>query len=438
MKPKNYPREQKEKAILVGVISTRPNAPQHYSEPLEELARLAETAGVEIVGKVVQNRRDIHQATYVGKGKVQEIKLAIEELQANVVIVDDDLSPSQGKKLTELTECKVIDRTELILDIFAKGARTYEAKLQVELAQLQYAMPRLTRLWEHLDRYSGGIGTKGPGEKQLETDKRLIRDQIYQVAAQLDNIQKNKTREVMIRKEKFLTVAIVGYTNAGKSTLMNALTDAGVLVENRLFSTLDTRTRVWQLAQGRKVMLSDTVGFIEKLPHHLVASFKATLEEASQADLLLHVVDVANPDAQQQIAVVQEILESIRLHEKPQLIVFNKIDAVTDQSDVANLYRLHPRHVKISAKLGRFLDQLGATVLDALEATLIDRKLVVPISSGRLIAWLEEHARILEKSCTEREIVYLARLAPAHAAWIEQELVQEEQTAPQQPRADRE
>jgi GTP-binding protein HflX len=412
-----------DKAILMGVIL--PKSPCSYLGPLAELQKLAETAGMQVVAHVTQQRQLPHSVTYIGKGKLEEVKQMADELGANVIISDDDLSPSQAKKLNKIFGRRVIDRTELILEIFAAHARTHEAKMQVELAQLQYALPRLTRLWVHLDRYTGKIGARGPGEMQLESDKRILKHRIYQLTDALKTLQNHKEREVYARREKFLTVAIVGYTNAGKSTLMNSLTDASVLVEDKLFSTLDTRTRMWQLP-GRTVLLSDTVGFIEKLPHHLVASFKATLEEALQADLLLHVVDASHPDAKQQIEVVHNVLESIHLHEKPLLLVLNKVDAVSDYAELSYLANLYPRHVAISAKLGQHFDELAQKTMESLEADMLDVRVSLPVTNGKLISWLEDHCRMVEKSCVGEEMHYLVRLSkPRHAWLLEQEGVKE-------------
>lgn len=418
MKENNYLNTNEigaEKAILIGVILKQ--GPRSYLEPLAELQKLAETDGIQVLGQVTQQRPNPHATTYIGKGKLEELKQMAGELNANLIVADDDLSPSQAKNLSKITGRRVIDRTELILDIFAGHARTHEAKMQVELAQLQYSLPRLTRMWVHLDRYTGKIGSRGPGEMQIESDKRIIKQRIYQLTDDLKTIQRHKQREVYARREKFLTVALVGYTNAGKSTLMNTLTNAGVLVEDKLFSTLDTRTRVWQLP-GRTVLLSDTVGFIEKLPHHLVASFKATLEEASQADLLLHVVDASHPDAKRQIEVVNNVLESINLHEKPMLLVLNKVDAVTDFAELSFLSNLYPRHAVISAKLGDHIDELAKKTLEMLEADMLDLRVVLPVTDGRLISWLEDHGRIFEKSCENEEMHYLVRLSKSRAAWL--------------------
>ena len=276
---------------------------------------------------MTQKRQDPDVATYIGSGKVEELKELAEANEADLVVFDNDLAPSQTRNLEKALGVKVIDRTEVILDIFATRASTHEAHLQVELAQLDYALPRLKRMWTHLSRYKGGIGVRGPGEKQLEEDRRLVVHRIQDLKAKLAKVQARKEREVAGRGE-VATVSLVGYTNAGKSTLMNALTSAGVLVADKLFATLDTRTRRWQFRGGGHVLLSDTVGFIRNLPHSLVASFKATLEEARQADLLLHVVDASNPEAEKQIEAVKAVLEELELVDQPTLLVLNKADRV--------------------------------------------------------------------------------------------------------------
>ncbi|MGD9649002.1 MAG: GTPase HflX, partial [Pirellulales bacterium] len=281
----------REGAILVGVVLPDRRA---SDDPLEELGGLATTAGARVLGQLVQRREVPDKTTYLGKGKVDELKQHVEALDADVVLFDNDLSPAQTRNLERGLGVKVLDRTELILDIFAGRARTHEARLAVELAQLQYALPRLKRMWTHLSRLKMGIGMRGPGEKQLEVDRRLVEKRIHDLKDELNEIQRRRQRQVEARYDR-MTVSLVGYTNAGKSTLMNAMTGAGVLAEDKLFATLDTRTRRWMLPGWGPVLLSDTVGFIRDLPHHLIASFKATLEEARQANLLLHVADASNP-----------------------------------------------------------------------------------------------------------------------------------------------
>ncbi len=412
-----------QKAILVGI--TCPDSYQSYSQPLEELANLATTAGIEVLYRITQARAIAHPRTYTGSGKVIEIKTMLMNLQADGVIYDDDLTPMQGKELESSLGVPVMDRTELILHIFNHRAQSREAKLQVELAELEYMLPRLKRLWRHLDRYEGGIGMKGPGEKQLELDKRLLKKRIQELSVLLQTIQERKAREVQKRSSNFITVGIVGYTNAGKSTLMNALTHADVLVEHHLFSTLETRTRLWDLCQGRKVMLSDTVGFIDKLPHHLVASFRATLEEAAQADLLLHVVDAAHPDVFHLIEVVENVLEELGLGEKSPLLVFNKSDAITDPALLANLQQKYPQNVAIAAKYGQNLDQLAKRVLEMIEADMVDLVVNIPVTQGKLLAWIEEYGRILSKELQAEQVVFHVRLTQSNANWLMYQLTGE-------------
>ena len=300
---------ESEKAVLVRILM--PDQP-YEDDPLAELDGLATTAGAEVVSGMLQRRDQPDPATYLGKGKVTELKTLCEAHDADVVIFDNDLSPGQTRNLEQSTKVKVIDRTELILDIFATHAQTYEARLAVELAQLEYSLPRLKRMWTHLSRIKMGVGMRGPGEKQLEVDRRLVEKRIHELRTELDSIQKRKERLVASRRDR-MTVCLVGYTNAGKSTLMNALTDAEVLAEDKLFATLDTRTRRWQLPGWGPVLISDTVGFVRDLPHRLIAGFKATLEEARGADLLLHVADGSNPAVLDQISAVFEVLAELEM-----------------------------------------------------------------------------------------------------------------------------
>ncbi|RPJ26872.1 MAG: GTPase HflX, partial [Planctomycetaceae bacterium] len=322
---------RKERAILVA--AHLPNADGW--DDLAELTALAESAGAVVVDRFQQKIRKINPATYIGKGKVLQLGQRVRRFKADVIIFDNDLSPAQIRELEDVIQAKVVDRSELILDIFATRAQTKQAKLQVELAQLEYTYPRLTRMWSHLDTVAGAaggagtpgavgaIGTRGPGEQQLEIDRRIVSKRINELRDELEGIDLRKLREIKGRKD-FFQVCIVGYTNAGKSTLLNALTDAGVLAEDRLFATLDTRTRKWVPSRGAEVLLSDTVGFVRNLPHQLVASFKATLEEAVLADLLLHVIDVSNPEVMNQMESVNKVLADIGCGDKPILEVFNK------------------------------------------------------------------------------------------------------------------
>jgi GTP-binding protein HflX len=354
---------RQERAILVGVILPRSDVSP--DDPLDELRGLVKTAGLMVVGTMLQKRQQIDIATYIGSGKVEELKALADSREADVVVFDNDLGPAQIRNLEKQLDCKVVDRTEVILDIFATHARTHEAHLQVELAQLEYAMPRLKRMWTHLSRYKGGIGFRGPGEKQIEEDRRLVAHRIQELKGKLAKIQARKEREVASRGD-VPTISLVGYTNAGKSTLMNALTEAGVLVEDKLFATLDTRTRRWRFRGGGHALLSDTVGFIRDLPHALVASFKATLEEARQADLLLHVVDASSPEAENQIQAVGSVLAELGLDKHPTLLVLNKTDKVPDRSYLDVLKAHHAQSVAVSAARGEGLDRLEAAVREAL------------------------------------------------------------------------
>ncbi len=380
-----------ERAVLVSVAL--PSRPWAGDDPLDELRGLAETAGARIVGELTQKRQDIVPGTYIGKGKLGELNELVEAKDAEVVIFDNDLSPAQVRNLEKTTNAKVIDRSELILDIFATRARTIESKLQVELAQLEYALPRLKRMWTHLSRYKGGIGLRGPGETQLEEDRRLVGLKIRDLKERLRHVQARKQREVSSRFEEH-TVSHVGYTTAGNSTLMNRLTGAGVYVEDKLFSTLDTRTRQWRLRDWGRILLSDTVGFIRDLPHHLVASFKATLEEARQARLLLHVVDASNPHAEEHILAVKKVLKELDCDSRPTLLVLNQIDRLTDLSYLQVLQAHHPRAVAVSAFTGAGIDALEDAVIAMLSADFLQVSIDLDAGNGRVLAYLAAHADI--------------------------------------------
>ena len=412
-------RQEQEQAILVGVI--RPHEKSYYDEPLTELANLAKTAGVEVLARLVQKRTRFHPGTYIGKGKVEELKMVASELAATIIIFDDSLSPGQARNLEKIVGVRIIDRTELILDIFAMHAQTREAKLQVELAQLEYVLPRLQRMWAHLDSQQGGLGFRGPGEKQLETDRQIIKKRIADSKRDLLEIQRRKEREVFSRKKRFTTIGLVGYTNAGKSSLMNKLTSSDVLVEDKLFATLDTKTCLWDIAQGRKVLLSDTVGFINKLPHNLIASFRATLEEARQADILLHVVDVSDQDAEHHIEVVKRVLSNIGLQELPNLLVFNKMDLWKDPADFSHLQAQYPEHVCISAKNGHNIDLLKSQVLEMIEASMWEIDAFLPAENGKLLSWMVEYGRVIEKKIVENRIQFRVCLAEKNVRWLQKQ-----------------
>jgi GTP-binding protein HflX len=399
-----------ERAFLVSVAV--PGRPWVGDDPLDELRGLATTAGARVVGEMTQRRLDVVPGTYIGKGKLQELQEQVRATDAEVVIFDNDLSPGQIRNLERAVNVKVLDRSELILDIFATRARSHAARLQVELAQLEYALPRLRQMWSHLGRAAGGIGTRGPGETQLEEDRRLVAQRIRDLKARLAEVQARKEREVRSRREEH-TVSLVGYTNAGKSTLMNALTGAGVLAENKLFSTLDTRTRQWQIRDWGRVLLSDTVGFIRDLPHHLVASFRATLEEARQARLLLHVVDASNPQAEEQIKAVNTVLKEIGCGDKPTLLVLNKSDKVADVADLQVLQRHHPRAVAISAATGQGLDELREAVVEMLGADFADAAVEADAGNGKVLAYLSAHAEIYRQEFRDGRVSLRCRL-PRH------------------------
>ena len=374
----------------------RPDERSRLTKPLAELASLAHTARALVVGEVVQYLKHVHAGTYVGHGKAEEVRDLAKSLDVDVIICDHDLSGAQVRNLETITGAKVVDRSELILDIFATHARTRQARLQVELAQLEYTFPRLVRMWTHLERHEGGVGTRGPGETQLETDRRLVKRRIRDLKEELSHIADRRRREVEGRAGEF-KVGIVGYTNAGKSTLMNALTDAGVLVEDALFATLDTKTTRWNLDGHGDVLLSDTVGFIRKLPHHLVASFKATLEEACHADLLLHVVDAAQLDAVEQADAVLAVLGELDCGDRRVLTLFNKVDAVVDDTALHILRRRFPDGVEISALNRTGLDALTAAVVRHRERDFADVEVRFPSTDGKLAAFLHEKGDVREK-----------------------------------------
>ena len=404
----------REAAVLVGVLL--PDRREDGS-PLEELAGLAEAAGAEVVAEMTQRRAAPDAATYLGKGKVEELAQLAEMAEADVIVFDNDLSPGQTRNLERASGRKVLDRTELILDIFATRAQTYEARLAVELAQLEYSMPRLKRLWTHLSRQKKGIGLRGPGEKQLEVDRRLVEKRISDLRGELDGIHRRKQREVAARSDR-MTVSLVGYTNAGKSTLMRRMTGADVFIEDALFATLDTRTRRWQLPGWGPVLLSDTVGFIRDLPHHLIASFRATLEEARQANLLLHVADASNPAVAEQIGAAYRVLSEIGLEEKDTLLVLNKLDALPDQARVDALLTRFPTAVGVSARTGRGMSALAGAVSEALSRSFRNVEIETAIDNGRLLAYLAAHGEVLSQKYVDSRVLVHCRISQEHLGRI--------------------
>ncbi len=384
-----------EKALLIGVSSS--SSPKGVTEEhLEELKRLADTAGATVVDTIIQNKDSINPALFIGKGKVEEIGQRVEEEKIDLVVFDDDLSPTQSRNLEKLIKCKILDRSGIILHIFALRARSREARTQVELAQLQYLLPRLTRQWTHLSKQVGGIGTKGPGETQIETDRRMIRTRISHLKQVLERIEQQRETQRKGRNE-FTRVAIVGYTNAGKSTLMNLLSDSKILVEDRLFATLDATVRGVTLSSAHKILISDTVGFIRKLPPDLIASFKSTLEEVAEADVLLHVVDASSPLLEEHIEIVNNTLESLQATDIPTIMVFNKIDRVENRDDVLELIQNYDTSVAISAARGINIDALKESIVEQMDKQFVEKTLTLSHQKHQLISKIHTIGEILEK-----------------------------------------
>ena len=400
-------KEQEERMILVGVSTSDGD---DTAESLDELEELIKTAGAVSIAKVIQNRESVHPGTYIGKGKIEEVRLLAQELDATGVVCDDELSPAQLKNLEEALQIKVMDRTVTILDIFAQRASTREGKIQVELAQLKYRSSRLVGLRSSLSRLGGGIGTKGPGEKKLEMDRRLIRDRISQLNRELDDVVRTReTTRQQRSKNQTPVIAIVGYTNAGKSTLLNTLTSAGVLSEDKLFATLDPTTRNLTLESGQQILLTDTVGFIRKLPHHLINAFRSTLEEAKYADMILHVVDSSNPEAYKHMHIVYETLENLGVKDKTIITAFNKVDKVEEQPILKDFKA--DRTVSISAKTGKGLDEL----LDIVEEILKEHKILIekvfPYSDAGKIQIIRKYGQLLQEEY-QSEGIYVEAYVP--------------------------
>lgn len=391
-----------ERAILAGVILPR-HRRWEVNENLSELRSLANTAGVEVVDELVQERPQIDPAYFIGTGKAEELSRMVKAENASTVIFDDDLSPAQARNLERETGAKIIDRSGLILDIFAQHARTREARTQVELAQLQYLLPRLTRQWSHLSRQVGGIGTKGPGETQLETDRRLIRKRIETLRRDLEKIDRQRTNRRKNRKNAF-RASLIGYTNVGKSTIMNLLSGADVLVENQLFATLDSTVRRVTLDAGHEILLSDTVGFIRKLPHHLIASFKSTLDETVEADVLLHVVDVSHPAFQEQIQVVNEVLQEIGAGEKPVLMIFNKIDLLEEKAEIPAVKRQFPQSVFISAARQIRIEFLMKELVGFMEQHFVESEIAIPLKHAGLVHRVHSLATVTAEEYSDSHV----------------------------------
>ena len=408
------------RAFLVGV-KLKDELQSDAESSLEELRRLAETAGMEVLAEIIQPKETPDPAYFIGRGKLEEAEAIVSELKVEAVIFDNDLTPAQTRNLEKALDIVVVDRTSLILQIFAQRAQTKAAKLQVDLAQLQYALPRLTRMWTHLSRLGTGGGTaggsagraggvvRGPGETQLQIDRRLIHSQISRVKKALQKVEKHR-RVQRKQRQEMINVSLVGYTNAGKSTLFNALTSEKRLAEDKLFATLDPTTRLLDLPDNRHVLLSDTVGFLKKLPHHLVASFKATLEEVAEADLLLHVVDVAHPEAESQIDAVDEVLKELDAFERPTLMVFNKVDLLENEEYTQLFRNKYPDSLAISAQNGTGLEALKDLLAERFSTQDVEVSLALSYQDGKALDYLYKHGEVFDTDYQGESIKVKAKL----------------------------
>jgi GTPase len=406
------PKKNHERALLIG-LEKQGVSKWDLRDSLEELAELANSAGAEVVHTVTQKLEKPTAPYYIGKGKAESLKPALQDQQVTSVIFDDELSPAQGRNLENLLSRKVLDRTQLILDIFAQRARSREGRLQIELAQLQYLLPRLTRMWHHLSRQTGGIGTRGPGETQLEVDRRRVQERISRLERELESVRKTRAVQRQGRKRhQWPVAAVVGYTNAGKSTLLNLLTGADVVAENKLFATLDPTTRSFMLPNKQRVLLTDTVGFLRKLPHTLIESFKATLEEVSEADLLIHVVDLSHTRVDDQIEAVENVIKELDAHGKQTLIVFNKIDNLANRELIDTYAHRFPGSVAISARTGEGVNKLVVALQDALSAWRLRSHFKIPASESALIAEIHRVGHVLELRYEGNDAIIVAHVPP--------------------------
>ena len=402
--------ELKERAILVGLDLSKTKNPINIHSSLDELEQLTLTAGAEVIDRLFQKRTNIDKTFYIGKGKLHELSLLAQNKGANLIIFDDELSGSQIRNLEQELKIKVIDRTTLILDIFSFRAQSKEGKLQVELAQLKYRLPRLIGLGTILSRTGGGIGTRGPGEKKLETDRRHIHRQINRLERQLREVKKHRDLQKNKRRTNNIKVAsLIGYTNSGKSTLFNKLTESSVLTENKLFATLDPTTRHMVLPNQQKILLVDTVGFINKLPHDLIEAFKSTLEEVKYADLLIHVVDSSNPNMDKQIEIVQSLLAELNAINKKQLIVFNKIDVKSIELDYI-FPTIKDKKIKLSALTGEGIRGLYEHIIESLDFDKVTLVIKIPYEKGDLISFLHQKSNILKKEYTDNGLLTKVRI----------------------------
>lgn len=406
------PKKNHERAVLVGLEQAGVSK-WDLQDSLDELRELANSAGAEVVETVTQKLDRPTAPYYIGKGKAESIKDVVQDRQVTSVIFDDELSPAQGRNLENLLSRKVLDRTQLILDIFAQRARSREGRLQIELAQLQYLLPRLTRMWHHLSRQTGGIGTRGPGETQLEVDRRRVQERIARLERELESVRKTRAVQREGRKRHQWPVAsVIGYTNAGKSTLLNLLTGADVVAENKLFATLDPTTRSFVLPNKQRVLLTDTVGFLRKLPHTLIESFKATLEEVHEADLLIHVVDLSHSRVDEQMAAVENVVKELDAFGKQTLIVFNKIDKLENRELIDVYLERFPGSVAISARTGEGVASLVETLREALAAWRMRLRFRVPSKESALIAEVHRVGHVLELRYEGEDAVIVAHVPP--------------------------
>jgi GTP-binding protein HflX len=406
------PKKTHERAILIG-LEKQGVSKWDLRDSMEELRELAHSAGAEVVDTVTQKLAKPTGPYYIGRGKAELIKESIEDQQVTSVIFDDELSPAQGRNLENLLARKVLDRTQLILDIFAQRARSREGRLQIELAQLQYLLPRLTRMWHHLSRQTGGIGTRGPGETQLEVDRRRVQERIARLERELESVRKTRAVQRQGRKRhQWPVAAVVGYTNAGKSTLLNLLTGADLVAEDRLFATLDPTTRSFVLPNKQRVLLTDTVGFLRKLPHTLIESFKATLEEVHEADLLIHIVDLSHPRVDEQMEAVDNVIKELDAYGKQTLIVFNKIDRL-EERELADAYmQRFPGSVAISARTGERVGELVQALQDALAQWRLRSRFRIPASESALVAEIHRVGHVLELCYEDDDVLIVAHVPP--------------------------
>ncbi len=413
------PQKSRERALLIG-LEKEGVSKWDLHDSLDELRELANSAGAEVVDTVTQKLQKPTAPYYIGRGKAESIKESCQDQQVTSVIFDDELSPAQGRNLENLLARKVLDRTQLILDIFAQRARSREGRLQIELAQLQYLLPRLTRMWHHLSRQTGGIGTRGPGETQLEVDRRRVQERIARLERELESVRKTRAIQRQGRKRhQWPVAAVVGYTNAGKSTLLNLLTGADVVAENKLFATLDPTTRSFVLPNKQRVLLTDTVGFLRKLPHTLIESFKATLEEVSEADLLIHIVDLSHPRVDEQMEAVDRVIKELDAYGKQTLIVFNKIDNLPNREVVDSYLKRFPGSVAISARTGERVNKLVQALEGALSSWRLRSRFRIPANESALIAEIHRVGHVLELRYEANDVLIVAHVPPDLAQKLE-------------------